>query len=207
MQFLQFTSPGLFAQLPRQPMGSESSTPQLDDCTFRLFLHDAHHAYLLLHRAFLQIPPTLIPNLESMPHPCHDDLQQPPGLQPFETTSPNQPDIDHLFRLATDQSLPHLAPSAKFPSPFDQYLLLMQNTALCHRLCRHHLVNQFLRAGHDEPGIPKPPKEPMPRLPSRSRSPMTSPRPWTEADIASLKTLKGNATAKHAWKVIAAQRE
>ena len=57
------------------PMGSESSTPflrmQLDDRTFRLFPHDVHHAYLLLHRAFLQLPPTIFPTLEPMPLPCH----------------------------------------------------------------------------------------------------------------------------------------
>ena len=52
-------------------MASDSSNPRLDERTFRLFLRDLHHAYLLLHRAFLQLPPTMIPDLEPMPHPCH----------------------------------------------------------------------------------------------------------------------------------------
>jgi hypothetical protein len=36
-----------------------------------------------------------------------------------------------------------------------------------------------------------------------SRSPATTPRPWTEEDEQKLRTLKGDQKAKHAWKVIA----
>ena len=109
-------------------MASDSSTPRLDDRTFRLFLHDLHHAYLLLHRAFLQLPPTLIPNLEPMPPSlkCHEDLHQPAGFQPYDPAPPDNADIEiptdtdaegELFQIAADQPLPHRAPSAKFPSP------------------------------------------------------------------------------------------
>ena len=168
-------------------MGSETSTPQLDARAFRLFLHDVHHAYLLLHRAFLQLPPKNIPTLEPMPLPCHEDLNQPPHLQPFTATSPPHSDIDipsdqeegnDLFELATDQPLPHLAPQAKFPSPVrhvpepdasDLPMLLTMPTkspvrSLPERTRRPHCST-------------KPPKdkEPADRCPSRSRSPMTSP--------------------------------
>ena len=34
--------------------------PRLNDGTFAAFLHDVHHAYLLLHRALKSIPPTVI---------------------------------------------------------------------------------------------------------------------------------------------------
>ena len=108
-------------------MVSDSSTPRLDDRTFRLFLHDLHHACLLLHRAFLQLPPTMIPDLEEpMPHPSHEDLHQPPGFQPYDRQQPDNIDIDiptdteaeeELFQLAADQPLPHRAPTVKFPSP------------------------------------------------------------------------------------------
>ena len=101
---------------------------QLDDRTFRLFRHDVHHAYLLLHQAFLQLPPIQLLTLEPMPLPCHEDLNQPPPLEPYTaSTPPLQSEIevpsDHeeednkIFMLATDQQLPHLAPQAKFPSP------------------------------------------------------------------------------------------
>ena len=107
-------------------MASDSPTPRLDDRTFRLFLNDLHHAYLLLHRAFLQLPPARISNLEPMPHPCHEDLHQPAGLQPYDPAPPDSVDIkiptdteaeEELFQIATDQPLPHRAPSANFPSP------------------------------------------------------------------------------------------
>ena len=103
-------------------MASGSSTPRLDDRTFRLFLHDLHHAFLLLHRAFLQLPPTLIPDLEPLPH----DLHQLAGFQPCDPQQPDNVDIEistdtdaeeERFQLAADQPLPHHAPRAKFPSP------------------------------------------------------------------------------------------
>ena len=75
-------------------MASDSSAPRLDDRTFRLFLQDVHHAYLLLHRAFLQLPPALIPDLEPMPHPCHEDLHQPAGFQPDNIHHLDHPGID-----------------------------------------------------------------------------------------------------------------
>ena len=41
----------------------------LNSRAFRCFLHDVHHAYLLLHRAMQTIPPTMVPDLEPMPLP------------------------------------------------------------------------------------------------------------------------------------------
>ena len=56
----------------------------LNSRAFRYFLHDVHHAYLLLHRAMQTLPPTSIPNLEPMPHPSDGQFDQPPALQPME---------------------------------------------------------------------------------------------------------------------------
>ena len=68
-------------------MASDSSVPRLDDRTFRLCV-------FALHRAFLQLPPTLIPDLEPMHHPCHEDLHQPAGFQPDNIHHLDHPGID-----------------------------------------------------------------------------------------------------------------
>ena len=68
----------------------------------------------------------MIPDLEPMLHPCHEDLHQPAGLQPYDPQQPDNIDIEiptdadaeeELFQLAADQPLPHHAPTAIFPSP------------------------------------------------------------------------------------------
>ena len=56
----------------------------LNSRAFRCFLHDVHHAYLLLHRAMQTLPPTSIPNLEPMPLPSEGLSDQHPDLQPME---------------------------------------------------------------------------------------------------------------------------
>lgn len=63
---------------------SPTTFTPIQDSTFQQFLHDVHHAYLLLHRAISQTPPTLIPNLEPMPLPSPGNLDQPEGFQPRE---------------------------------------------------------------------------------------------------------------------------
>ena len=192
---------------------------QLDDRTFRLFRHDVHHAYLLLHQAFLQLPPIQLLTLEPMPLPCHEDLNQPPPLEPYTaSTPPLQSEIevpsDHeeednkIFMLATDQQLPHLAPQAKFPSPVrhvpapDATELPMPSTIPSKSPLRSP---PDTTRRHRRTTKPRKDKEPAKRRPSRSRSPMMSPRPWTEDDLNCLKDLKGNTTAKHSWKVIASK--
>ena len=56
----------------------------LNSRSFRYFLHDVHHAYLLLHRALQTLPPTSIPDLEPMPHPSEGLFDQHPDLQPID---------------------------------------------------------------------------------------------------------------------------
>ena len=112
-------------------MGSETSTLHLDDRTFRLFLHDVHHAYLLLRRAFLHFPPTVI-FLRSRWNPCHSpamtistnhhtfNLIRQLLLLTLTSRLPSDQEEDNdMFELAKGpQPLAHLAPQAKFPSPF-----------------------------------------------------------------------------------------
>ena len=104
-----------FAVPEERPMA-----PRLNDGTFRAFLHDVHHAYLLLHRAFRLIPPTVIPDLVPMPHPGLEELDQPDALQPTSSPVPSPTDEEaenEMFRLATDQELPHRMATAKVPPP------------------------------------------------------------------------------------------
>ena len=65
-------------------MASSTTTTSipLQEPVFRQFLHDVHHAYLLLHRAMALIPPTMIPNMEPTPLPSTGIWDQPEGLQP-----------------------------------------------------------------------------------------------------------------------------
>ena len=63
----------------------------LNSRAFRCFLHDVHHAYLLLHRALQTLPPTSIPDLEPMPLPSEGIRDQHPELQPMETQDDDAP--------------------------------------------------------------------------------------------------------------------
>ena len=56
------------------------TTIPLHEPVFQQFLHDVHHAYLLLHRAMSLLPPTLIPNIEPTPLPSTGVWDQPPGF-------------------------------------------------------------------------------------------------------------------------------
>lgn len=51
------------------------------------FLHDVHHAYLLLHGAMSPLPPTMIPNIEPMPLPSTGAWDQPEGFLPLQEYS------------------------------------------------------------------------------------------------------------------------
>ena len=108
-------------------MGSDFTTaverplsPCLNDGTFRAFLHDTHHAYLLLHRAFQGIPPTVIPDMVPTPHPGPEELDQPDYLRPTSSPVPSPTDEDEeneIFKLATGQEPPHRMATAKVPPP------------------------------------------------------------------------------------------
>ena len=101
--------------------------PRLNDGTFTSFLHDVHHAYLLLHRAFQSIPPTVIPDLGPMPHPGLEEPDQPDPLRPTSSPVPSPTDEDNeneMFNLATGQDLPHRVAWPKSPHQLDTSLLL-----------------------------------------------------------------------------------
>ena len=72
-------------------MASSSPTTSIpiQEPVFLQFLHDVHHAYLLLHRAMALLPPTLIPNIEPTPLPSTDVWNQPDGLRPHYSDQTN----------------------------------------------------------------------------------------------------------------------
>ena len=72
-------------------MASSSPTTSIpiQEPVFLQFLHDVHHAYLLLHRAMALLPPTLIPNIEPTPLPSTDVWNQPDGLRPHYSDRTN----------------------------------------------------------------------------------------------------------------------
>ena len=87
-QFAPVYTVGLF-----QPRAMASSSPTtsipIQEPVFLQFLHDVHHAYLLLHRAMALLPPTLIPNIEPTPLPSTDVWNQPEGLRPIYSDQTN----------------------------------------------------------------------------------------------------------------------
>lgn len=200
-------------------MGSEFTvpedrppTPRLNDCTFAAFLHDVHHAYLLLHRALKSIPPTVIPDLEPMPGPCLDDMDQPDPLRPVTISSPVPSPTDEeaendMFNLVAGQDLPHRVASAKVPPPVrhlaapDPSDLPLASTGLSKSPIRSPPAAPPRRRRSTGSKIDK---AAAARDISRSRSPsrMTA-RPWGSDETQKLRALKEDNKARHSWKTVA----
>ena len=206
-------------------MGSDLTSPadrpptsRVDDYTFQAFLHDVHHAYLLLHRAFQIIPPTIVPDLELMPRPGLEELNQPEHMAPLTLSSPapsptasevralsaeKEEEDNEIFRLVADQDLPHRVATAKVPPP----------------------VRRVSAPDLPAPGLSQPPPSAPPKAPrrrtrtpgpkidktpttrkrsrSRSVSTMSTRRPWTSTESQELRRLKEDKKAKYSWRTIA----
>ena len=108
------------------PMDRELS-PRLNNGTFRAFVHDTHHAYLLLHRAFQSLPPTVIPNIVPASPPGHEELDQPDYLRPASLpdardivpspSSMNEDEEKDLYKTVTGQDQPHHKTKVNLPPP------------------------------------------------------------------------------------------
>ena len=200
------------------PMDRELS-PRLNDGTFRAFIHDTHHAYLLLHRAFQSLPPTVIPNIVPASPLGPGELDQPDYLRPASL-----PDARDM--VPSPSSLIEDDDKELFQQPWDKTYLLAKSRAL--------FLNQFDIAQHQRQrkfqsrilhysksplrAAPKPApdrrrhstgshldKAAEARNISRSRSPSGSvvPRAWTPADLAKLRQLKQDGKARPNWKTVA----
>ena len=196
------------------PMDRELS-PRLNDGTFRAFIHDVHHAYLLLHRAFQGLPPTVIPNIVPASPLGHSALDQSDHLRP--ASLPDAQDI---------------VPSPSPPMDDDDVELVP--TTLGYDLPPYPVRHRTAPAEEEVPipksalskspprAAPKPAPDRRRRLTgshldktatardiSRSRSPTgldslkVAPRAWATADLAKLRQLKQDSRARPNWKTVA----
>ena len=197
-------------------MGSEFTfpedrplAPRLNDGTFAAFLHDVHHADLLLHRALKSIAPTVIPDLEPMP----DEMDQPDPLRPVTISSPVPSPTDEeaendMFNLVADKDLPHRVASAKVPPPVrhlaapDASDLPLPSSSLSKSPTRSPPAALPRRRRSKGSKLDK---TAAARDISRSRSPsrMTAPRPWSSDETQKLRALKEDNKARHSWKTVA----
>ena len=196
------------------PMERELS-PRLNDGTFRAFIHDVHHAYLLLHRAFQGLPPTVIPNIVPASPLGHSALDQSDPLRPASlpdaqdmVPSPSPPmeddDVEPVpttlgYDLPTHPVRHRTAP-AEEEVPIPKSALSKSPLRVAPKPapdCRRRSTGSHLD------------KTAKARDISRSRSPMgldslkVAPRAWATADLAKLRQLKQDSRARPNWKTVA----
>ena len=200
------------------PMECELS-PRLNDGTFRAFIHDTHHAYLLLHRAFQSLPPTVIPNIVPASPLGHGELDQQDYLRPASLPDARDMVPSPSSFIADDGEEPDPTTMGQDIPPRKVHCPLPQPVRHCTAPAAEEvpipnstLSKSPLRAA------PKPApdrrchstgshldKTAKARNISRSRSPMGSaaPRGWTPADLAKLRQLKQDSKARPNWKTVA----
>ena len=187
-----------------------SSSPMtsipIQEPVFLQFLHDVHHAYLLLHRAMALLPPTLIPNIEPTPLPSTGVWNQPPGLQPEYSDSTNAfidgahfppPDPEEEEEAFMDELLQH-----NLPEPH-QHVSPPPPDAIPDPL---KLSSSALTPTKRKPKAKSTPKAPVKRRRTLHKSSSRSPSPtttWTIDDKQKLRTLKTDAQSRFSWRVIA----
>ena len=190
----------------RFAMASSSPTTSIpiQEPVFLQFLHDVHHAYLLLHRAMALLPPTLIPNIEPTPLPSTDVWNQPDGLRPHYSDRTNA-----------------FIDTAHIPSPD-----IAEEEALMDELLETHLPEPHHHVAAPSPEVlpapsklstttPSPPNrkqkaKAVPKVPAKrrrrldkSRSRSSSPLSiWTFEDKQKLRTLKADEKSRFSWRVI-----
>ena len=176
----------------------------LQEPVFRQFLHDVHHAYLLLHRAMALLPPTMIPNMEPTPLPSTGLWDQPEGLLPEYSAHTNafidrvefppheseeeQAHLDDLVHFTLPE--PHHHVAAPCPDdPPDPRKFSTSTTTPAKRGPRAKTT----------PKAPAKRRRRTTKTPSRSPSPTST---WTLEDKRKLRTLKADERSRFSWKVI-----
>ena len=134
-------------------MASSSPTTSIpiQEPVFLQFLHDVHHAYLLLHRAMALLPPTLIPNIEPTPLPSTDVY----GI--------NLMGYDHITRDQTNDFIDN----AHIPSPD-----IVEDEALMDELVETHLPEP-----HHHVAAPSPEVHPRSFLPEHHHRRLANRKP------------------------------
>ena len=176
----------------------------MQEPVFLQFLHDVHHAYLLLHRAMALLPPTLIPNIEPTPLPSTDVWNQPDGLRPHYSDQTNafiaavhvpSPDLaeeealmDELLEPNLPEPHQHVAapPPDTLPDPSK-----LSTTA--------SMPAKSKPTAKATPKAPAKRRRRTERSRSRSSSPLST---WTFEDKQKLRTLKADEKSRFSWRVI-----
>ena len=187
-------------------MASSSPTTSIpiQEPVFLQFLHDVHHAYLLLHRAMALLPPTLIPNIEPTPLPSTDVWNQPDGLRPHYSDQTNafidavhvpSPDLAEEEALMDDLLEPNL------PEPH-QHVAAPPPDALPDPSKLSTTASTPAKRKPNAKATPKAPAKRRRRAEqsrSRSSSPLST---WTFEDKQKLRTLKADEKSRFSWRVI-----
>ena len=194
------------AHIRRFVMASSSPTTSIpiQEPVFLQFLHDVHHAYLLLHRAMALLPPTLIPNIEPTPLPSTDVWNQPDGLRPHYSDQTNDfidnahipsPDIvedEALMDEPLETHLPEPHHHVAAPSPE----VLPAPSKLSTRTPSPPTRKQKAKSA---PKAPAKRRRRLDQSRSRSSSPLSL---WTSEDKQKLRTLKADEKSRFSWRVI-----
>ena len=196
----------LFELVRLRAMASSSPTTSIpiQEPVFLQFLHDVHHAYLLLHRAMALLPPTLIPNIEPTPLPSTEVWNQPEGLRPDYSDSTNAfidavhlppPDLDEEEVLMDDLLQPNL------PEPH-QHVAAPPPDALPDPSKLSATASTPPKRKQKAKATPKAPakrRRIQDQSRSRSPSPLTT---WTAEEKQKLRTLKSDERSRFSWRVI-----
>ena len=192
------------------------SVMHLNSRSFRYFLHDVHHAYLLLHRALQTLPPTSIPDLEPMPHPSEGLFDQHPDLQPMDAQGEEG--------APPSSALPH-SPVEVDDSNSERFFntIMAQESDEADVTAQPSTIFQPLPRPLRRITAPEPHELPQPKPKTAVKKPTKRPRtiryladkstslpehseaaaPWTSEELALLKELKNNQRQRPSWKTVA----
>ena len=193
---------------------SANTSIPLHELIFQQFLHDVHHAYLLLHRAMALLPPTMIPNMDLEALPSTGVWDQPEGLLP-QFSAHTDAFVDNFFDTYGHE-IPIASPTraedrdqhddqVDFMLPEPHVHVSAPDPAEVPDTCR------FSHLDKTPAKRPKPkttPKAPAKRQRRREKTPPRSPSPtstWTLDDKKKLRILKEDERSRYSWKVIASK--
>ena len=192
------------------------SVMHLNSRSFRYFLHDVHHAYLLLHRALQTLPPTSIPDLEPMPHPSEGLFDQHPDLQPMdeqgEEVAPPLSALTHSPVEVDDSNSERFFNTIMTQESDDADLTAQPSTSFqpLPRPVRRITAPEPHELPQPKPktAVKKPPKRPRAKRSNIDKSPSLpehseAAAPWTSEELALLKELKNNQRQRPSWKTVA----
>ena len=213
---IEFTRHTSHSAPPTSAMASSSANTSvpLHELIFQQFLHDVHHAYLLLHRAMALLPPTMIPNMEPEALPSTGVWDQPEGLLPHYSAQTNAY-VDNFFHTFGDE-IPIASPvneEDKDKHDEQDYSMLPEphthvsapDPAEIPDTCR------FSNKDKTPAKRPKPkttPKAPAKRQRRMEKTPPRSPSPtstWTLEEKKKLRLLKADERSRYSWKAIASK--